>query len=95
MIIPQKEINKQYRKLAKDLHPDHNKAEDAHEKFELLVAAYEVCVYNCHVILSRDNYTLQFAGSRSLSIRFWIHSLGIFLRCRIPRPSLILIYPEN
>ena len=38
----QKEINKRYRKLAKELHPDHNKAEDAHEKFELLVAAYEV-----------------------------------------------------
>ena len=41
---PQKEINKTYRKLAKELHPDHNKAEDAHEKFELLVAAYEVRV---------------------------------------------------
>jgi hypothetical protein len=39
---PQKEINKTYRKLAKELHPDQNKAPDAHEKFELLVAAYEV-----------------------------------------------------
>ena len=38
----QKEINKRYRKLAKELHPDHNKAEDAHEQFEMLVAAYEV-----------------------------------------------------
>ena len=38
----QKEINKRYRTLAKELHPDHNKAEDAHEQFEMLVAAYEV-----------------------------------------------------
>lgn len=47
-----KEINKQYRKLAKDLHPDHNKAEDAHEKFELLVAAYETLRNE----VSRTNY---------------------------------------
>jgi len=36
-----KEVNKAYRKLARELHPDHNDAPDAHEKFELLVAAYE------------------------------------------------------
>jgi len=36
-----KEINKAYRLLARELHPDQNKAENAHVKFQSLVAAYE------------------------------------------------------
>ncbi|KAL5266759.1 hypothetical protein ACHWQZ_G003964 [Mnemiopsis leidyi] len=47
-----KEINKRYRTLAKELHPDHNKAEDAHEQFEMLVAAYETLRNE----VSRNNY---------------------------------------
>jgi molecular chaperone DnaJ len=36
------EIKKAYRKLAKELHPDRNKAADAEEKFKELQEAYEV-----------------------------------------------------
>ena len=36
-----KEVVKRYRTLARELHPDQNKAEDAHEQFETLVSAYE------------------------------------------------------
>lgn len=39
--VTKKEVLKQYRKLARELHPDQNKAEDAHEQFEILVSAYE------------------------------------------------------
>ena len=35
-------IKKNYRDLAKKWHPDHNTAEDAIEKFQLLAKAYEV-----------------------------------------------------
>lgn len=36
------EIKKSYRKLAKQLHPDHNKAPDAEERFKEIREAYEV-----------------------------------------------------
>ncbi len=36
------EIKKAYRKLAKELHPDHNKSADAEEKFNEVREAYEV-----------------------------------------------------
>ncbi|MBX9850377.1 MAG: J domain-containing protein [Cytophagaceae bacterium] len=39
------EIKRAYRKKAKDLHPDKNKSQDAHEKFILLTEAYE-CLTN-------------------------------------------------
>lgn len=35
------QIKKVYRKLARDLHPDRNKGEDAKEKFQRVAAAYE------------------------------------------------------
>ena len=38
----QKEIKKAYRKLALSLHPDKNKSEDAHEKFQQLQRVYAV-----------------------------------------------------
>lgn len=37
-----KEIKKAFRKLAKEYHPDHNKAADAEEKFKEVSEAYEV-----------------------------------------------------
>lgn len=38
------QIKKAYRKLAKELHPDKHHGDDsAHEKFQDLGAAYEVC----------------------------------------------------
>jgi molecular chaperone DnaJ len=37
-----KELKKAYRKLAKELHPDHNKASDAEQKFNEVRNAYEV-----------------------------------------------------
>jgi len=37
-----KKIKKAYRKLAKEYHPDHNKSEDAVEKFKEVQEAYEV-----------------------------------------------------
>jgi molecular chaperone DnaJ len=36
------EIKKAYRKLARELHPDVNASEDAHEKFTAVQAAYDV-----------------------------------------------------
>ena len=36
------EIKKAYRKLAKELHPDHNDAPDSEEKFNEIRDAYEV-----------------------------------------------------
>lgn len=44
------QIKKAYRKLAKELHPDKNPDDDvAHEKFQDLGAAYEVCGQKCSV----------------------------------------------
>src|SRR5688572_19439494 len=37
-----KEIKKAYRKLAKEFHPDRNKAEDAETKFKEVQEAYDV-----------------------------------------------------
>lgn len=43
----EKEIKVAYRKLAKDWHPDKNKAPDAHEKFMRINQAYEVRLKIC------------------------------------------------